>query len=135
MKEIINNLEWNLDNSDLKPTIKNLVTDATKTAIYAVLDPVKWIGKTTKKIGNAIHKSYTEWNFWKKIRKVPASLIATPLMAVEWVAETLFHSSYNVARNTANTLSNPLTNSRKSIEWAFDNDEKKNPKMRLASLF
>ena len=137
MNYLPNNLNEENDNNTKQNTynLKDLITDSTNTAIYSILDPIEWTGKALTEIQKAIRRSVTEWNFWKKIWKVPVSLVASPLMAIEWAAETLFHYSYNVTKNIAHTLTNPFTNFRKPIEWTFDNDEKKNPKMRLASLF
>ena len=124
------------------------VSDATKTALYWVLDPVEWIGKTASGIKEAVHNAFTNWRWYHKIWKAPASLAATPFMAIEWVAETLRHTWCNLFRNVRDTIAHPFLNRWHSIkqmwsaEWVekfkfsrIDNKSEVSPKMRLASLF
>ena len=124
------------------------ISDATKTALYWVLDPFEWIGKTASSIKEAVHKAFTEWKWYQKLWKAPASLIASPLMAVEWVAETLWGTWCNLFRNARDTIANPFLNVGQSVKWMWsarwvgdfkferiDNKTEVNPKNRLASLF
>ena len=124
------------------------VSDATKTALYWVLDPVEWIGKTASSIKEAIYNAFTNWKWYHKLRKVPASLVTAPFMAAEWVIETLWWTWCNLFRNIKDTVAHPFINvwhwikrmwSEKWIgEFKFSKIEDKSevsPKMRLASLF
>ena len=124
------------------------VWDATKTALYGVLDPIDWIGQTAWRIKDAIHKSFTENSFRKRLWKVPASLLASPFMLVEWVAETLRHTGCNICKHTRDTIANPFINVWHSIKWLWSSqpvksfsfaniNERSNvsPKNRLASIF
>lgn len=124
------------------------VSDAMKTALYWVLDPVEWIGKTASSIKEAVHKAFTQWKWYQKLWKAPVSLAATPFMAVEWVSETLRHTWCNLFRNVRDTIANPFLNVGKSVKWMWsarwvgdfkferiDNKTKVNPKMWLANLF
>ena len=124
------------------------VSDATKTALYWVLDPFEWIGKTASSIKEAVHKAFTEWKWYQKLWKAPASLLASPFMAVEWVAETLWGTWCNLFRNARDTIANPFLNIWQSVKWMWsarwvgdfkferiDNKTEVNPKNRLASLF
>lgn len=95
----------------------NTVWDVTKTALYGVLDPIDWIGQTAWRIKDAVHKSFTEWSFWKKLWKAPASLIVSPFMAIEWVGETLWHTGWNICKHTRDTIANPFINFWNSIKW------------------
>ena len=124
------------------------VWDVTKTAIYWVLDPIDWLGQTAWRIKDAIHKSFTEWSFWKKLWKAPASLLASPFMLVEWAAETLWHTTCNICKHTRDTIANPFINFWHSVKWLWssqpvsaftfeniDNRSNVSPKNRLASKF
>ena len=124
------------------------ISDATKTALYWVLDPFEWIGKTASSIKEAVHKAFTEWKWYQKLWKAPASLIASPFMAIEWVGETLRHTWCNLFRNARDTIANPFLNVGQSVKWMWsarwvgdfkferiDNKTEVNPKNRLASLF
>jgi len=124
------------------------ISDATKTAIYWVLDPLEWVGRTALSIKEAVHKAFTEWKWYQKLWKAPASLLASPFMLAEWVGETLRHTSCNLFRNTRDTIANPFLNIGHSIKrmwtaqpvWAFkfaniNNMYNVTPKMKLASLF
>ena len=129
-------------------TVLNTVTDAAKTALYGVLDPIDWFGQTAWKIKDAVHKSFTEWSFWKKLRRAPASLLATPFMAIEWAAETLLNTTWNIGKHTLQTIAHPFINVWNTIKWIgskqpvwnfrftnIDNRSKVTPKNRLASKF
>ncbi len=122
------------------------VCDATKTALYGVLDPVEWLWKTAWNIKDAIHNAFTTWKRYYKLWKVPASLVATPIMAVEWAAETLRHTWCNLFRNARDTIANPFINVGHWIKrmwsaqevWSFsfakiDNKPEVNPKNWLAN--
>lgn len=124
------------------------VSDATRTALYWVLDPFEWLGKTAWDIKDAIHKSFTEWKWYQKLWKAPASLVATPFMAVEWVAETLWHTWCNLFRNVRDTIAHPFINVGHSVKWMWSTQKiwdfklekieersKMSPKNRVASLF
>ena len=124
------------------------VEDAAKTAIYWVLDPVEWLGKTAKDIKTAINDACTKWRWYQKLRKAPASLIASPLMLLEWVWETLWHTWCNLFRNIRRTIANPFINIwhwiqrvwAKTRAWDFkfekiNKETSVSPKMKLASLF
>lgn len=126
----------------------NTVADATKTALYGVLDPIDWLGQTAWKIKDAIHKSFTEWSFWKKLWKAPASLLASPFMLAEWAAETLWHTGCNICKHTRDTIANPFINFGHSLKWIWssqpvstfrfeniDNRSNVSPKNRLAAKF
>lgn len=128
--------------------VLNTITDASKTALYTVLDSIDWFGQTAWKIKDAVHKSSTEWGFWKKLIKVPASLLASPLMAAEWAVETLLHTTRNLGKHTLQTIANPFINLWKDIKrigskqpvWDFnftniENRSNVTPKNRLASKF
>lgn len=124
------------------------ISDATKTALYWILDPIEWIGKTASSIKDAVHNAFTKWKRYHKLRKAPTSLLATPFMAVEWVAETLRHTWCNLFRNARDTIAHPFINvwhwikrmwSAQSV-WDFkfskiENKPDVSPKNRLASLF
>lgn len=124
------------------------VSDATKTAIYWVLDPFEWIWKTASNIKEAVHNAFTKWKWYQRLWRAPASLVALPFMAVEWIGETLRHTSCNLFRNVRDTIANPFLNWGHSIKqmwsaqpvWAFRFDNINNmynvtPKMKLASVF
>lgn len=124
------------------------ISDATKTAVYWVLDPFEWIGKTALSIKEAVHNAFTNWKRYHKLWKAPASLLATPFMAVEWVAETLRHTWCNLFRNAKDTIAHPFINVGHSIKWMWspekvgdfkfsriDERSTVSPRNRLASLF
>lgn len=123
------------------------IWDATKTALYWALDIVEWIGKTATDIKTAVSNACKNWPRYHKLWKAPASLIASPFMAIEWVAETLRHSWCNIFRNARNTVAHPFINfghwvkrlwSKEDIRnFKFEKTDEKwvSPKNRLASLF
>ncbi len=124
------------------------VSDATKTALYWILDPVEWIGKTASNIKEAVHNAFTNWKWYQRLLKAPASLIAAPFMAIEWVAETLLNTWYNILKNTKNTIAHSFVNVGHSIKWIWsdkwvwefkfskiENRDGVSPKNRIASLF
>ena len=124
------------------------VSDVTQTALYWVLDPVEWVWKTAWSIKEAIHNAFTKWKWYQKLRKAPASLLATPFMAIEWVGETLRHTWCNLFRNVRDTIANPFINIWHWIKriwssgsvWAFkfaniDNMRNVTPEMKLARVF
>jgi len=124
------------------------IWDATRTALYWVMDPLHWLGQTAEKIKDAVHKSFTEWSFWKRIWKAPLSLVASPFMLAEWVWETLWHTGYNICKHTRDTIANPFINFWRSLKWIWssqavssftfnniDNRDHVSPKNRLASKF
>lgn len=124
------------------------ISDVTQTALYWVLDPIEWVWKTAWSIKEAIHNAFTKWKWYQKLWKVPASLLATPFMAIEWVGETLRHTWCNLFRNVRDTIANPFINiwhwikriwSSESV-WAFkfaniDNMRNVTPEMKLARVF
>ena len=124
------------------------VSDVTQTALYWVLDPVEWVWKTAWSIKEAIHNAFTKWKWYQKLRKAPASLLATPFMVIEWVGETLRHTWCNLFRNVRDTIANPFINiwhwikriwSSESV-WGFkfaniDNMRNVTPEMKLARVF
>ena len=124
------------------------VEDAAKTAIYWVLDPVEWLGKTAKDIKTAVNNACTKWPRYHRLRKAPASLLASPIMLIEWACETLWHTWYNLFRNVRSTIANPFINiwhgikriwsGRKIWDFSFEKIKQEtivSPKMKLASLF
>ena len=123
------------------------IEDATKTALFPVLNTVEWIGKTATDIKDAIHRACTNWPWYHKLRKAPASLIASPFMAAEWVVETLRYSGCNLLRHTRDTIANPFINFWRWVKRMFSNKDIWNfkfekvqkwdvtPKNRLASIF
>ena len=124
------------------------VSDVTKTAINWVLNTIEWIGKTASSIKEAVHNAFTKWKWYHKLWRAPASLIASPFMAIEWVAETLWGTSCNIFRNTRDTIAHPFINVWNWIKWMwsaewvwefkFSKIEKRSevsPKNRLAGLF
>ena len=124
------------------------VSDTARTALYWVLDPIEGLGNTASKIKDAIHNACNEKKWYHRLWKVPTSLIASPLMAVEWIWETLFHTWYNICKNTKDTIANLFCNIGHSFKWIWSKEDvgnfkfqsieeksKCSPKMRLASLF
>lgn len=124
------------------------ISDATRTALYWVLDPIEWIGKTASNIKEAVHNAFTKWKRYQKLWRAPASLLTSPLMAIEWVAETLRGTWCNLFRNTRDTIAHPFINvwhwikRMWSAQWVgdfrfskIDNKTEVTPKNRLASLF
>lgn len=122
--------------------------DATRTALYWVLNPFEGLWKTAVSIKEAVHKSFTEGKWYKKLWKAPASLIATPFMAIEWVGETLWYTWSNLLRNVRDTIANPFLNIWQSFKWMWssrkiwdfklsliDNRSDVPAKMRLANKF
>lgn len=121
------------------------VEDTTKTALYSVLNPVEWIWKTACSIKDAVHNACnaSKWAWYK----APLSLLATPFMAVEWVAETLWHSWCHLLSNIKDTIAHPFINFWNSIKWIWSKNKVKDfsfqkvdsesvsPRNRLASLF
>ena len=123
------------------------IEDATKTVLYTALNTVEWIGKTATNIKDAVHNACSNWPWYHKLWKAPVSLLASPFMAIEWVAETLLYSWFNLVRDTRDTIANPFINFWHWVKRMFSNKyigdfkfEKVNksevtPKNRLASLF
>jgi len=120
--------------------------DTTKSALNLVLDPFIGLWKTWSDIKQAIHKSFTEWRWYQKLRKVPTSLALSPFMAVEWVAETLRWTWVNACSSVRDIIWNTLTNEWTAIKmmwkWEkFDFSTEKlefkgiSPRNRLAGLF
>ena len=125
----------------------NTVCDTTKTALYWVLDPVEWLWKTAVSIKNAVTNACT-WPRYHQLRRIPTSLAASPLMLVEWAAETLRYSWCNLLRNIKDTIANPFINLWRSIkriwskqplkEFRFEKIRRNkdvSPKNYLANLF
>ncbi len=124
------------------------ISDATRTALYGVLDPVEWLWKTATNIKDAVHNAFTKWKWYQKLWKAPASLLSLPFMAAEWVVETLRGTWCNLFRNVRDTIAHPFINvwhwikrmwSAKPV-WSFsfskiENKRDVTPKMKLASLF
>jgi len=124
------------------------IEDVTKTALYWVLDAGEWLWKTANDIKTAIHNACTKWPWYKKLVKAPASIVASPLMAIEWGVETLFGTWWNTVKRSWQTIKNPFINlyhwvwwigSKKNV-WEFkfsklNDKDTVNPKNRLASLF
>ena len=126
----------------------NTVSDATRTALYWVLNPIEGLWKTASNIREAIHKSCTEWPWYKRLWKAPASIITSPVMAVEWAIETLWYTWCNLFRNVRDTIANPFLNVWKSVKWMWSKEKiwdfefskinhnnEVSPKNRLANLF
>lgn len=124
------------------------IWDATKTTLYEVLDPIDGMGQTAWKIKDAMHKSFTEWKWYKKLWKAPLSLIASPFMLIEWAGETLRHTGCNICKHTRDTIANPFINFWHSLKWiwstqpvssftfdSIDNKSNVSPKNRLATKF
>ena len=143
----IGNTVWVVPRSTLWTWLYTL-SDATQTALYWVLDPVEWIGKTASSIKEAVNNAFTNWKWYQKLWKAPASLLATPFMAVEWAAETLRGTWCNLFRNVRDTIANPFLNRWHWIKkmWSSDwigefkfekinNKSEVSPRNRLASLF
>ena len=124
-------------------------TDTVQTALYwAFVNPIEWLWKTASSIWDAVHSACTQWKRYKKLWKVPATLATVPFMAIEWVGETLFHTWWNLLRNTRDTIANPFINIWRSIKslgssqpvWAFsfasiNNRSSVTPRNRLAAQF
>lgn len=123
------------------------IEDATKTVLYTTLNAVEWVGKTATNIKDAVHNACTNWPWYHRLWKAPASLVASPFMAIEWVAETLRYSGCNLLKHTRDTVANPFINFGHSIKrmfskkdiWDFKFEKvgksEVTPKNRLASLF
>lgn len=120
--------------------------DTTKSALNLALDPFIGLWKTWSDIKQAIHRSFTEWRWYQKLRKVPASLALSPFMAAEWVAETLRWTWVNACSSVRDIIWNTLTNEWTAIKmmWKgekFDFSTEKleykdvSPRNRLAGLF
>lgn len=127
-------------------TAARTTMDTTKSALNLVLDPFIGLGKTWLSIKDAIHKSFTEWPWYRKLRKVPTSLALSPLMAVEWVAETLRWTWVNACSSARDIIWNTLTNEWNAIKMMWKSEKYKfttdkleykrlSPRNRLASLF
>ena len=86
------------------------IEDATKSALFSTLNVFEWFWKTATTIKDAVNKACTEWPWYKKLWKAPASIIASPIMAIEWAWETLFYSWCNLLRHTRDTIANPFIN-------------------------
>lgn len=95
------------------------ITDTIQTALYWVLNPLEWLWKTGASMLDAVHSACTQWKWYKKLWKVPATLASLPLMAVEWVAETLLQSWWNLLKNTRDTIANPFINFGTSLKWIW----------------
>ena len=126
----------------------NTVSDTARTALYWVLNPIEGLWKTAGSIREAIHKACTQWPWYKRLWRAPASLIASPFMAIEWIGETLRHTTYNLCRNIRDTIAHPFLNVWKSFKsvmskqkvWDFEfsrinHNSEVSPKNRLANLF
>lgn len=124
------------------------VEDAAKSALYLTLDPFEWLGKTAKDIRTAVNNACKNGPRYHRLWKAPVSLVASPFMAIEWAAETLRDTWFNLFRNVRDTLANPFLNIWKSIQWMWkskkiedfkfskiDAQKQVSPKNRLASLF
>ncbi len=126
----------------------HVLSDATKTAVYGVLNWFEWVGKTASSIADAVHNAFTKWKWYQRLWKIPVSLAASPFMAAEWVVETLWDTWCNFLRNARDTISNPILNWWRSLKWVWssqsvwkfrfshiDNRAVVSPKMKLASMF
>ncbi len=123
------------------------VWDATKTALYGVLDAVEWVGKTATDIKTAISNACKNWPRYHRLRKAPVSIITSPIMAIEWAAETLRYTWWNILRNARNTIAHPFINfwhwikriwsSRNARDFSFSKTDINwvTPKNYLAKLF
>lgn len=120
--------------------------DTTKSALNLVLDPFIGLWKTWSDIKQAIHRSFTEWRWYQKLRKVPASLALSPFMAVEWVAETLRWTWVNACSSVRDIIWNTLTNEWTAIKMMWKGEKfdfstekleykKMSPRNWLAGLF
>jgi len=120
--------------------------DATKSALNLVLDPFIGLWRTWSDIKQAIHKSFTEWPWYRKLRKAPTSLALTPFMAIEWVAETLRWTWVNACSSVRDLIWNTLTNEWTAIKMMWKGEKfnfstekleykKMSPRNRLAGLF
>ena len=120
--------------------------DTTKSALNVVLDPFIGLWKTWLSIKDAIHKSFTEWPWYRKLWKVPTSLALSPLMAVEWAIETLRGTWVNACSSARDIIWNTLTNEWNAIKMIWKGEKFKfttdkleykrlSPRNRLASLF
>lgn len=127
-------------------TAARTTIDTTKSALNVVLDPFIGLWKTSVRIKDAIHKSFTEWPWYRKLWKVPTSLALSPLMAVEWVVETLRWTWVNACSSARDIIWNTLTNEWNAIKmiwrwekFKFTTDKleykRLSPRNRLASLF
>ena len=123
------------------------IEDATKTVLYTVLNTGEWFGKTATNIKDAIHNACTNWPWYHKLWKAPLSIATSPIMAIEWVAETLLYSWFNLVRHARDTIANPFINFWNSVKRMFSNKNigdfkfekvsksEVTPNNRLASLF
>jgi len=127
-------------------TAARTTMDTTKSALNLVLDPFIGLWKTWLSIKDAIHKSFTEGPRYHRLRKVPTSLALSPLMAIEWVVETLRWTWVNACSSARDIIWNTLTNEGKAIKMMWKSEkfqfsteklEYKNisPRNRLAGLF
>lgn len=103
-------------------TAGNAIVDSAKTAIYSVLNLWQWLWKTCNDIQTAISIACKEKSRRKKTIKVPTSLIATPFIAIEWIAETLRWTWINGISNIKNTIWNILVNEWNAFKYIWKDE-------------
>ena len=84
-----------------------------------------WIWRTFKWTRETIKNSF-QGKRYKKLYKVPATLIASPFMLIEWGIETLLWCWYNCVKNTKDLIWNGLINWWKTIKTMWSSEPYKN---------
>ena len=106
-------------------TLIRWVVDTTKTALNAVLDFWKWLGKTCSDIKQAVHDSLTNGKRYRKLWKIPVTLACLLPMLWEWTVETLWWTGANAVVNTVDTVWNVLINEWNAVKLIWKVDDPK----------
>ena len=101
------------------------VIDTWKSALNAVLDFWIWMWKTFWSIKQAINDSFNKGKLYKRLRKIPVSLVCLLPMLWEWTIETLRWTSANVVANTVDTAWNLFINEWNAIKLIWKADDPK----------
>lgn len=123
------------------------VVDYTKTALNTVLDAWIWMWKTFDAVKKAIHDSFNANKRYKRLWKMPASIVCLLPMLWEWTIETLRWTWVNTVVNTVATTWNMFINEWNAIKMLWKVDDPKTyvlsktdfrniePKNAIAKLF
>lgn len=93
------------------------IVDITKMALNTVLDLWIWVWKTCWSIKQAVLDSFNNGRRYKRLWKIPLSLVCILPMLWEWAVETLRWTWCNTVANTVNTIWNLCINEWNAIKY------------------